>query len=614
MRGHQEQVIQEVKGLYKRRTFDSNSGNIPDGFLSDAINVRYVDNTVVERFGVSQLFDCASTVLRFHLYNKLAGAKYIILCDNGHVYDSADLVNPILSTTGWTDFSGITLYDRFYFCGHNGSNGDSGSKSFLYVYDGTTARKAAGLKPSSGITVAVSGSAGNIETGNRYWYVAYETDSGHITKPNATGTLFNQSTVDRKASLTNIPTGPAGTAKRHILCTKRVDPNTGRQEDYEVFFVPGGLINNNTDTTLTVNFYDADLQDSADYLFDEFEEIGAMLALAHYSGRLCGTAKSGETGVVRASKSGYPESFSEIDGFILVDPSDNGDVRGLLPQSGNLFCYKDDRTYMTMDNGAEPANWPVIQVDSGLGSCVFGTAKVLDSEGPSEDVGYIATKAGLYRFQSGFDENPLSFNVDALWDPGTEAEFRFSQVIIDSVEKFIYCVVGGGDANYLLVGEYSLGLQNIRWAQYAYGSLAFECLSVFFDTSSGKVHLLFSSTNDKIYKLGPDVTLEQSVSEGPTFTIQPIIPGLGINHFVGMRFYGKGNDLTTTLYKNDTSLGAGPNIALATGEPYRTIIFNVKTSSLRVKFSLTTSGGTGKQMRITFPIVVMHKQLGSGPV
>lgn len=622
MRGHEEFNAVECRGLYNKRS-STRMDIVPSGFLFKANNIIYEDNAIKERGGIEQLFDAPANIVRFHRYNKLSGARYIVLCSDDKVYDSSNFNTAILTSADWDDFSGLTLYDRFYFCPHDRLTGKA--SSFLYVYSGTVAdgaRKAAGAKPSSGITVAVSGTAGTIETGNRLWYVAYETDTGHITKPNATGTLFNQNTASRKASLTNIPTGPAGTAKRHILCTKRVDPYTGRQDDYEVFFVPSGVINDNSATTLTVDFFDADLQDSADYLFDELEEIPAFLALANYAGRLCGSAPNGETGVVRASKSGFPESFSDVDGFVLVDPSDNGDVRGLLPQANNLFCFKDDRAYVTFDNGAEPANWSVGQIDAGLGSCVFGVAKVLDSEGPSEDVAVVATRAGAYPFNGGFSETPLTFNVDALWDPGTITEFRATQIIINSVNKLIYITIGGGDQYYLLVGDYKNGMSHdtIRWARYSSASgRAFKFLGIYFGTSSGKVHVLFAdNASDKIWVQGPDYNFEDSTAcpDSAAFATDFIMPSSYVNHFAGARFSvvtGGAGVLTTELFKNSVSLGAGPSITLSTTPILKTILFNIKAVAMRLGFSLTNSS-SGKSFSLSFPISIFWKKIGSGPV
>ncbi len=619
MRGHEEFNIVECKGLYSRRS-TLRMGIVPLGYLYEATNIAYQDNGIMPRGGIAENFDAPSNIKRFHRYNKLSGARYIVLCSNGNVYDSNDFTTPIFTSAGsWDDFSGITLYDRFYFCPHDRITGRA--SEFLYVYAGTgTARKASGLKPSSAITVAVSATAGNIELGNRLWYVAYETDTGHITKPNATGTLFNQNVASRKADLSNIPTGPSGTAKRHILCTRRVDPYTGNQDDYEVFFVPDGVINNNSATTLTVNFFDSNLQDSADYLFDELEEIPAYLALTHYSGRLCGSAPSGQVGTVRVSKSGFPESFSDVDGFVLVDPSDNGDVRSLLPQANNLFCFKDDRTYVTNDNGEEPAHWPVNQVDAGLGSCVFGVAKVLDAEGPSEDVAVIATRGGVYAFNGRFADIPISTYVDFLYEAGTISELRTTQVLINSIDKLIYITIGGGDQYYLLVGNYKNGLSfdTIRWARYSSASgRAFKALGIFFGSVSGNPHLLFSdNASDKIWSQGPDNPFddESVCPDSAAWATDYILPSNGINHFVGARLSVIGlGTLTTTLIKNETTIGAGPSITLSAVQKIRDLLFNIKSNSMRIKFKLTNTL-TGNTFSMDFPFTVFWKKLGSGPV
>lgn len=622
MRGHQEYTVPVNRGLYRRLIDESVFAPIPQGFLYEAINVIYDDNAVRQRGGVAELFDAPAQVLRFHRFPRIGFAtKYIVLCSDGNVYDSDNFGVPILTGITWIDFSGITLYNRFYFCGHDLITGVSGS--FLYVYTGSAvARKAAGLKPASAVTAAVSATAGNVELGNRIYYVAYETDTGHITKPNATGTILNTNTASRSVDLSNIPTGPAGTAKRHLLCTKRTDPYTGRPDDYEVFFIPNGIINDNTATTLTVNFFDADLVDSADYLFDELEEVGAGLALSSYSGRLCITSLPTETGVVRVSKSGFPESFSSVDGFVLVDPSDDGNVRALLPQNGNLYCFKDNRTHVTVDNGDEPAHWPVNQIDSGLGSCVFGVAKILDSEGPSEDVALVATRAGLYLFSGKFAEIPLNFNIDALWDPGSLTEFRSTQVLVNPIDKLIYMTVGGTDQYFLEVGNYKNGMTSdgIRWAQYTYSSgVPFKTLGMYFSGISNRPHLMFAGLGTEIFYQGYDNAFEDSstTSTSATFTLGHFVPFMGLSHIVGVRasIMAPSNIIDGAViplvYKDKTGATQLTTIVPPLPNGYKTILCNLKCNAFRIGFKLHNPQA-GATFAVTFPIGIYHRPIGSG--
>ena len=148
--------------------------------------------------------------------------------------------------------------------------------SMLTVYTPT----AGGAGGTDALTVANTNIAGFCDFGFHLVGVVFETDTGYLTSPgpqDATGkTKFaGQHYVDvtKSIKVTNIPIGPANVVKRHLVSTKWIPEYNGDQKGYQFFFIPKGILENNTATELVVNYYDSDLLSDASHLLDNFSEI-----------------------------------------------------------------------------------------------------------------------------------------------------------------------------------------------------------------------------------------------------------------------------------------------------------------------------------------------------
>src|SRR5690606_12889657 len=119
-------------------------------------------------------------------------------------------------------FSAAQYFDRIYITPHNRITGIE--NEVVYVYDGTTCRQAGGIAPSGSITVTNSTLSGNVEAGTHLIAVAFETESGFITRPGPS--IYGQVLADgtHQIDISGIPIGPDGTVARHILATRRI-PN-----------------------------------------------------------------------------------------------------------------------------------------------------------------------------------------------------------------------------------------------------------------------------------------------------------------------------------------------------------------------------------------------------
>lgn len=477
MRDQDQVVYEQFHGYYKRGMEDA----VPPNKLINALNVVYNEGEVGSRPGLESLVTLsasAGNLVRFFVYEKSDGTRYVYIDHLGDVYDtgSATPNTPILTFPTGTDFYCLNLNDKLFITPHDRETGlDS---EFVYIYNGTgTARKAAGNGPTSGSITAANGAAGKIQAGLHLIAVVFETDSGHITN---TGTIaYTQFTAtgNLKCDLSTIPTGPAGTSARHILVSKVIIGYDGNQENYELFFLPsGGRIADNVTTTLTIDFYDSELLDSADYLKDQLAEIPASLGLAVYLGSLVTWGEFDNPHIARVSPINTPESFDEVNGFIECYQGDGGGIDKAFEMRGTLYLFKDNRAFATTSDGNPPIDWAVNYIDNGLGAKVFSVGEIRDSSGSIIDLALVGNSAGLFPFNGSFPETPLSQDIEDFWN--AISDISQMEIAVDSKKKRIYCIaremdsvdeeVVPGTVDFIAVCDYKRGMapEKVKWSLF----------------------------------------------------------------------------------------------------------------------------------------------------
>ena len=437
--------------------------------------------------------------------------------------------------------------DRAYLSPHNGVTGLAGQFVYVYQGDGNPARVAAG-NPPEGVTLSVEDSAisGIMAPGQRLFAIAFETTSGFITQPGPEPYRRHQTAGGLKTEVSNIPVGPAGTIARHVLASKPVQqPYDNNYDVVEMFFVPGGRIANNTETSITVDFYDADLVASADYLKDEMRTIPAVLGLSAYQGSLVGWAPNLEPSSVYVSKAGEPESISLIEGGIEVDSKAGGGVRNCVEFRGLLMIHKAQKSYMTQNNGSEPATWRVTKLDQGLGTEVFGVATILDEEGNSTDKYGICTRRGFIIYDGTF-ENNVTWKIDDLWKRINRTHFNKIQAVVDTINGYIFIIAPLDAAvlpNVLMYGDFTKGLdpKNIRWSTWTFPYFPL-CIGIDLDIENRPILKIGSS-------VGIHVLDSNSLDDGGTMIPTPMFQtayvgneDVSVNQFGGIRLraYGEG--------------------------------------------------------------------------
>jgi hypothetical protein len=465
IRDHSPITIEEFNGLFRRGDFDS----CPPDHFPDCENISFIQSGFKSRDGISPYLNIPNAV-RVYTYPKQTGESLLVLDSSGNIWDSNFFPGaPILTIVGMTDFGFAPFDGRAYI---SPSDGSTGLDLALYVYLGTgaPARTAAGLAPTNAdgaLAAANSGTAGKIEAGIHIFGVVYETDTGFLTKIGP-GTLPTVTAPgSQKVNLTAIPvSGASYVTKRHIVATKLIQAAfyTGDTRGYQFFFVPDGVIPDNTATTLTVDFFDSELIEDASYLLDVYELIPAGVGLGFYHNRLISWAEHDNPSVVRISDVGDPETIDTVDGLIIF-PLDGRPITNCQEFRDVLYVFKSTKTNAWTDNGDFPATWPMTIIDQGIGTCLHGISTVLDSEGVNIEFIVLATFSGIYIFTGTYINPELSWKIFDFWKAIDKTTFSKIQTVNDTISKILYWVLPDGT---MLIGDYSNGLgdKTIRWAPW----------------------------------------------------------------------------------------------------------------------------------------------------
>ena len=297
-RDHDPLVIEDFEGWWQRGDPES----APSDHFVQADNIQYVHSAVETRDGLTNYYaDPSATFRIFRVYNYVTqkGQSLIALGYGGNIihFTGPNTYFVVLTIPEMEDFGFVAINGRAYITPFKTYTNPTGEKyqlgiknQFVYVYngDGTPARKAAGPKPTgAALSVVHSATAGATDTGYHLIAVVYETDTGYLTAlgPQVFGSLTFNGT--KKITVNNITVSPnAYVKKRHLVSSKAITGYNGDQLGYQFFFIPGGTIENNTATTWTGQFYDADLVSDASHLIDNLAEIPAGVNLNTYHSRM----------------------------------------------------------------------------------------------------------------------------------------------------------------------------------------------------------------------------------------------------------------------------------------------------------------------------------------
>jgi hypothetical protein len=472
-------LYSKFNGLWKRGPVD----DTPPDHFSDCLNNTYVDAGVCMRDGLSAYIDIQNIVYTA-LYKPnppFTGTnvpRMIALNNVGELFDVLiSTTVPIYTNINMTFFGFTNFFGRCYISPSNGRTGLD--NEFVKMYDGTTFRNAGGTSPTIPL-LGTASAGGRLDVGTYLISYAFETSSGFVTRP-ATPFVGFDSFGGYKYDITTLPLGPVGTVARWIIVSKSnpllsLGPLGGPYQVDKAEFIPLYLfarIANNIDTTYEVSFFDEQLINEANFLFTQLTTIPAGVGLLDINGRLGSYGEFDDPSLFRVSEPGEPEAFDETSGFIITDPTDNTGVRAAIEFRKTLQFYKQNRGYLTEDNGNKPSTWQVIPYEKSIGTEQNGIADILDAKGSSSEGFILASQGAAHFFNGVFLEPELTYKIRDLWLTINKANFYKLQAVNDPINKRIYFLVPFDDAteiSHIIYGDYRNGLNanSIKWSLWQF--------------------------------------------------------------------------------------------------------------------------------------------------
>lgn len=526
MLDHSPITINTFKGLWLRtgqNTVGDNKDSVPSDHFSNDNNVQFIEAGFRTRNGL-QLLSAIPNILKVQNYQTSTSETLLVLDTSGRIWDTAFPATPILTIATMTDFGFQSVSGRAYISPSNGERGLSGEELYVYKGAGVAARKAAGTHPTTvegALAAANSGTAGNVEPGLHLFAVVYETDTGFLTALGPTTFPSVTAPGNKKVDLSAVPVAVStAVTKRHIVATRAIVAYNGDQDGYQFFFVPDGVIPNNTATTITVNFFDVELLEDASHLIDVFAEIPAGVGLSTYRNRLVLYSESANPTVVRISEPGEPEAFNQVTGLIQVpiggnSYSNSGAITNARELRDVLYIWDNIRTFSAVDNGEDPSDWTLSILDQGLGCSVHGVATVLDTGGTSIDYIIVCNFSGIWLFNGTYNTPPLSWKINNLWQGLNFSDFLNIVIVNDSIGKCLYIILP--DRAKILIGDYQVALnpQEIKWSYWTFSISTSAIALTQFDrlvitsaavSGSGVYYIERGKRNDTIYVTYSPVT------------------------------------------------------------------------------------------------------------
>lgn len=579
--------IEQFRGLYKRGMADQCP---PDHAICCENVVFHAKGQFRTRDGIASSYVLGHSTKRMFLANT-GNVEHLLTMDfSGNLY--SDTGGAIL-TGAFVDFSALNLFNRVYILPTT-----SGSNDFLYVWNGTdpTARKAAGFAPSTGVT-ANDGSSGHVDAGVHKFGVCFITDTGFITPPGQkvgsvfTPTIYTAPGGDQ-VDLSAIPTGGPEIVARYIVVTKA-------NEDL-YYFAPGGLINDNTTTTVTLDFYDTDLLVSADYLFDLLEEIPSASiagALFTFHSRLF-LAPGNNTALV--SLPSDPESIDAVDGLITLSNPAYNTIRGFCLLRDTLYLVKSTGIVSTFDNGDVPSTWVVTEVDGAHGTFqnAIATISVTAPALAENEMFLLCDLGGIFIFNGAVSTIPLTWKIQDLWETLTASALFNVTIMLDPFKQVFYILLPVNDsaeANLLITADYTDGLtpDDIKWTIYTFPFTPCSIAMLSFADNTDHKYYLRIATQDNsiIFKQGAPFTDDVGAGINSYYQcyLAPVSKG-SMNLYRALRFRARGvGNLEISLWPED-----------------------LVTASVQTALALTSAPGKDYLRQINFTDEKMSVQIGNG--
>lgn len=643
----------EFSGLYDR----GDEENCPEGYFTDCLNVDFEIGECKTRKDIVSsivLGYASGKVRRFRSFNTSKGVITLILDEAGNIYtystrtgDSATTPRLTQSSPLATDFDAIQMLGHIYIGFSDGNNGLLGVNLKIFIpgtIPGTDEfRDAAGHAPllsetggGSGLGFADAGAGVNKMLGGEYYIaISYITTSGYISPPGLLDpTYFIASSTgvsqDTKKTISNIPIGPTGTAKRQILITKVGHPdwtptsspagfNGGMAGFYFLASPFGGLINDNTTTTATIDFNSVtDLIDSADYLFDQLPLIPAPVGFNNFGGRLAVYGMKSDPNIIQFSTIGQPEAIDGVDSIVIVNKDDGFELRNSLVMRNIFYACTQLGIYAIVDNDDIPATWRPLPIDRSTNTPSHGIAVFTSGVKFAGTWTLLVDHSGILLLDGSVHKPAITDNINDLWQRINKDYYHKIVLAIDEHKQKLYCSIpidSATENNVLLVGDYNKcqgkipNYKQIRWSIWTpkpNGSVrGITDLGLLILTGSTNAILRLGSISGggKIWMLSDTSTGQDEGTDFESFFTTSLLAWVtGYIHTFNathIRMVGAGQLLSTISGVDEILTGSLPNYNLSTAPGRDKILrFSFENERAKLKFQMVSGKFTISYLKV----------------
>jgi len=519
--------INRFKGLYARGSTDLT----PPDHAIDVKNIRFDrSGEAYTREGLGISLNLSHPVQRTFLSTTKNG--YNVITQDGttlYAYNPSTGHDSIIyQDVGLKEFAAVNAFGRTYIY----PMGDVDNNLVLLVWDGISkVRPACGFPPPGSFQVVTAGGVGSCDVGHHRFAFSYITDTGFMTRPGPVPYGAGFAPVSWIApggtpcQVVGLPLGPSTVIARQIFATKA--------EEEEFFYVPSGYIDDNTTTTVTLDFYDTDLVESANDLFNLRDEVegafGDIGGIFKYHGRLFiwgrtlpkATGRNDDWGPdkIFVSEAGDPESFDMVHGWMqLPTEYDGNTVRAAVEIRDSLYFIKSVGIISTADNLDHPFTWKPVRVDGGCGCGFWGISSIVGSQtalSTGEQVIFVDF-GGIYLFNGVVQQPQLTWKIKNFWDRIDASQVLKSHLCHDPFNQTFYALVPVfNDSKVaiwtLLVADYSEGLSadGIKWSIWdSPVPISTISLMSFQDSTNFLYRLRFGSSSPGLFKYDDDFVVD----------------------------------------------------------------------------------------------------------
>ncbi len=545
--------------------------DVPPEFASSCQNVAYLPGAVLSRPGTTSRIALGGGTDVFHMEILLwsSGRYHLLLMNGPELFYSFDygartsLKSGLPANT--TVFRQHAYGTRVFF---TFADKDTGLIA-PFVWDPATDDfdSATEAAPTVGSFAAADGSASSgdgCDAGVHKLIVIYETRSGFQTSPTPASTATQvevTSAGGNDIDLTNIPTGGSTVTKRHIGLTAA---------GLGTFYL-AATINNNVDTTLSLDIADAQLiqQTELSNWFQFKHPLPNMRGVIQYHDRMVYWGDSSDKSLLWISEKGLPATVRADFGFLNINKEDGDGISNCFVLGDVLYITKSRSIYSIVDNGDDPFNWgnPRLVCSWAGTLSVSGVALTNDKH-----EAFILDVKGIYRFRGG-DPQSLSDAIQPYFDeestivtPINHAFLARAEIHYDPQKRRIMAWVPTGSSEVpdtLLVCDVREGFDRRKWAPWVTAGTAWRSFAV------DSIEINIAEAGPVVVKLDDEVISDRTTAIDWHYqpgSLAKSDDGMNLFHGLGMRVTGAGN-LNITVYDQDEALLLTPAVFTLISSP-----------------------------------------------